>query len=159
MSLDTIFGSDQNLFWWQECARALLIFAYGLLLVRLAGRRLFGRWSALDIVVSLVVGSNLSRTLTGNAPLWGTLAATTLLFVLHWALAHAVARSPRLSKLIEGHGITLAIGGTTDRSALLRDAVSDKDLHEALRQSGVENLGQTRLVTLEPSGKITVLKA
>jgi uncharacterized membrane protein YcaP (DUF421 family) len=159
MTLDAIFGSDQHLLWWQECARAILVFAYGLLLVRLAGRRMFGRWSALDIIVSLVIGSNLSRALTGSAPLWGTLAATTLLFVLHWILAHAVARSPWLSKVIEGHGIKLAVDGSENRSAILGAAVSRKDLLEALRQSGIENLGQTRLVTLEPSGKITVLKA
>jgi len=48
----------------QECVRTVLVFAYGLLLVRLAGRRIFGKWSALDIIVSIMVGSNLSRALT-----------------------------------------------------------------------------------------------
>jgi uncharacterized membrane protein YcaP (DUF421 family) len=161
MSLDTIFGAGEHLTWWQECARAILIFAYGLVLVlvRVAGRRLFGKWSALDIIVSIIIGSNLSRALTGNAPLWGTLAATTLLVGLHWILAQAAARSPRLSRVLEGHGIRLAIEGEADRAAFLREAVSEKDLHEALRQSGVEDVTQTRLVTLEPSGTITVLKA
>jgi len=55
-----------------------VIFAFGLALVRLAGRRVFVRWAALDIVVAVVVGSNLSRALTGTAPLGGTLAASTL---------------------------------------------------------------------------------
>jgi uncharacterized membrane protein YcaP (DUF421 family) len=86
-----IFGSGPPLSAAQECARAALVFAYGLLLVRVAGRRVFGKWSALDIIVSIVVGSNLSRALTGDAPLWGTLAATTLLMALHWVLAHASA--------------------------------------------------------------------
>jgi uncharacterized membrane protein YcaP (DUF421 family) len=158
MSLDTFFGAGEHLTWWQECARAVLIFAYGLVLVRVAGRRLFGKWSALDIIVSIIIGSNLSRALTGNAPLWGTLAATTVLVLLHWVLAHACARSPGLSRLLEGHGIKLAVEGKPDRSAFLRQAVSEKDLHEALRQSGVEHVSQTRLVTLEPSGNITVLK-
>ena len=159
MSLDTVFGAGEQLAWWQECARAILIFTYGLVLVRVAGRRLFGRWSALDIIVSIIIGSNLSRALTGNAPLWGTLAATTLLVGLHWILARAAARSPRLSRVLEGHGIKLAVDGKADRSAFLRAAVSEKDLNEALRQSGVEDIAQTRLVTIEPSGNITVLKA
>ena len=64
-----IFGVDAHLSWAQECARAVLVFAYGLLLVRVAGRRIFGKWSALDIIVSIVVGSNLSRALTGSAEL------------------------------------------------------------------------------------------
>jgi uncharacterized membrane protein YcaP (DUF421 family) len=158
MNLETIFGAGPDLTWWQECNRALLIFTYGLVLLRVAGRRMFGRWSALDIVGSIIVGSNLSRALTGNAPFWGTLAATTLLVMLHWVLAHLVARSPRLSRLVEGHGVKLAVDGRLDRGTSLRAAVSEKDLHEALRGSGVEDVSQTRLVTLEPSGKITVLK-
>ncbi len=67
-----IFGRDDAVDTAQLVARACLIFVYGLVLVRLAGRRVFGRWSALDIIVSIVVGSNLSRALTGNAPLLGT---------------------------------------------------------------------------------------
>ena len=55
-----------------------------------------------------MVGSNLSRALTGNAHLWGTLAATTLLMALHWLLSHAAARSPWLSHLVEGRSIPWA---------------------------------------------------
>jgi uncharacterized membrane protein YcaP (DUF421 family) len=137
----------------------VLIFAYGLLLVRLAGKRLSGRWSALDIVVSIIVGSNLSRALTGNAPLWGTLATTTLLVALHWVLAHAVARWSRLSRILEGHGERIGEGGRVDEAARLRHAVSEKDLNEALREKGLHDVSKTRLITLEPSGKITVIKA
>src|SRR3954454_16935665 len=92
--MHAIFGSGSDLAWYQECARAAVIFVYGLALVRIAGRRIFGKWSALDIVVSIIIGSNLSRTLTGNAQLWGTLAATTLLVALHWVLARLVVSSP-----------------------------------------------------------------
>lgn len=52
--------------------------------VRIAGKRVFGKWAALDIIVSIMAGSNLSRALTGNAPLGGTLAATSLLMGLHY---------------------------------------------------------------------------
>lgn len=153
-----MFGAGQNLLGWQECARAALVFAYGLVLVRVAGRRIFGKWSALDIVVSVIIGSNLSRTLTGNAPLGGTLAATTLLVALHWLLSRAVARWRTVSLILEGHGIRLATDGELDHKVALQQGVSEKDLNEALRGSGVEHVSETRLMTLEPSGKVTVLK-
>ena len=158
MSLQELFGVTGHITWAQECARALMIFIYGLLLVRLAGRRVFGKWSALDIIVSIVVGSNLSRALTGSAALLGTLAATTLLMALHWLLAHAAARSSRLSRLLEGPAIELARDGAGESSTFVREAVSEGDLNEALRQAGVERVAETRRITLEPSGKITVLK-
>ena len=62
---DTIFGPLGHLTWWQECNRALVVFIYGLAIMRVAGRRVFGKWAALDIIVSVIVGSNLSRALTG----------------------------------------------------------------------------------------------
>ena len=157
--IEVVFGTQGHVVWWQECLRAVLIFLYGLALVRLAGRRVFGKLAVLDIIVSFIVGSNLSRALTGSAPLVGTLAATTLLMGLHWVLAQWAARSRRGSRVLEGAAIKLATAGSLDLSKMKRDAISEADLAEALRQSGVEQVSQTRLVMLEPSGKITVLKA
>ena len=157
--LAEIFGTNSGLSWWQECARAVVILFYGLALVRVAGRRVFGKWSALDIVVSIIVGSNLSRALTGNAPLLGTLLATTLLMMLHWILAQLAARSPRISELLEGAQIVLVRDGKADPACLKKQSISHADLNEALRQQSLEHVGHARLISLEPSGKITVLKA
>ena len=157
-ALDSLFGPDGHISAAQECARAALVLFYGLLLVRFAGRRVFGRWAAIDIVVSIVVGSNLSRALTGNAPLWGTLVASTLLMFLHWMLAQAAAHWPLVSRLVEGRARELGRDGRITHRKDLRVAISDADLAEALRQAGVERAEDTRLVMLEPSGKISVLR-
>ena len=154
----SIFGSGKDLSVAQECARAALVLAYGLLTVRVVGRRIFGKWSALDIVVSIVIGSNRSRALTGSAQLLGTLVATTVFLLLHWLLAHLAARFPAVSRLLEGQAITIFKEGKADHGARLRHSVSEADLDEALRQSGVTSVNDARQVTLEPSGKITVLK-
>lgn len=156
--LDSIFGVSRGLDTAQLCARAVLIFVYGLVLVRLAGRRMFGRWSALDIIVSIMVGSSLSRALTGNAPLWGTLAGTALLVVLHWLLARAAALSPILSRVFEGRSITLVRDGHVDERAMHVHGFTDADLREALRGAGIEHPADARLLALEPSGKVSVLK-
>lgn len=153
-----LFGSDPHLTIRHECARAAVIFAYGLLLVRVAGRRVFGKWSALDIVVSIVVGSNLSRALTGGAPLVGTLVATTGLMIAHWLLAQAAARSPLLSRWLEGRAVDLASRGRTDQSLRMWHGVSQADLDEAVRQRGLASAEEADRITLEPSGTITVLK-
>jgi len=154
-----VFGAKGQVSLLQECARAALVFLYGLMLVRFAGRRVFGKWSALDIIVSIVVGSNLSRALTGSAPLAGTLAGTALLMALHWLFAQGASRSRMVSRLVEGSPVELARAGALDDRARRRWAVSEADLREALRQSGIEQVDQARLLVLEPSGKISVLKS
>jgi uncharacterized membrane protein YcaP (DUF421 family) len=159
MTVEDLFGqSTGNLTWWQESLRAVVIFVYGLVLVRLSGRRAFGKWSALDIIVSIMVGSNLSRALTGGAPFIPTIVATTIMMALHWLVAQATARSPRISRLVEGRAEVLGRAGKLLHDQLLRNAISQNDVDEALRKSGLDDPAQTRQVTLEPSGQITVLK-
>jgi len=159
MTLNELFGPPGGqITAAQECARAVLVFVYGLILVRLAGRRVFGKWAALDIIVSIILGSSLSRCLTGSAPLWGTLAASALLIVLHWLLAQAAARSTTLSRVLEGHPVRLGQGGQIDSQRLATHAISESDVNEALRGVGLEHHSGSRLIVLEPSGKITVLK-
>jgi uncharacterized membrane protein YcaP (DUF421 family) len=159
MAPEILFGPTGQITWGQECARAVVIFIYGLVLVRIAGRRIFANWAALDIIVSIVIGSSLSRALTGNADLGGTLAAITLLMALHWLLARAAAVSPRLSHLLEGRPVWLSQAGQIETSVLVRHGVSEAALNQALRSAGVAEAASTRLIVLEPSGKISVLKS
>jgi len=60
---------------------------------------------------------------------------------------------------LEGKSVRLAQAGQLVRHAVLRHAVSEAGLNEALRQRGLDNLDHAREVTLEPSGNISVLKA
>lgn len=159
MTLLDVFGVTNHVEWWQEIPRAVVIFVFGLILLRLSGRRAFARWSALDIIVSIIVGSSLSRALTGSAPLGGTLLAMTLFAFMHWLLARSAARSASFARLIEGGAVILGESGTVSEQQLRRHNISATDLHEALRKQGVSDPAETRRITLEPSGNITVISA
>lgn len=161
MTLLDVFGVTRQVEWWQELPRAFVIFVYGLLLLRLSGRRTFARWSALDIIVSIITGSALGRAMTGSAPLGGTMLAVLLLTVLHWLLARSAAYSHRLAWLLEGRPVVIGEAGAPLKPQMLRYNISETDFHEAMRQNGVpeQELGKVRRVTLEPSGNITVLTA
>jgi uncharacterized membrane protein YcaP (DUF421 family) len=159
--LTSLFGVEHHVSFFQECARAVLIFFYGLVLLRISGRRTFGRWSALDIIVSIVVGSTLGRALTGNAPLPGTMAATAVLVGLHVLVAHAIARYRVLARLIEGESIVLAESGHLDEAARKNSMISRADLNEALRQRGIDGEAQifrVETMRLEPSGEISIIE-
>lgn len=78
--------------------------------------------------------------------------------LLHWVLAHVAARSPSFSRIVEGTPIALSKEGRVSEDAQRRHRISEADLNEALRQSGLENLGEADRITLEPSGRLTVIK-
>jgi uncharacterized membrane protein YcaP (DUF421 family) len=159
--VESIFGGMKDLTLGQECARAVLIFFYGLVMLRLSGRRTFAQMSAIDLVISIIVGSNLSRAMTGGVPFWGTLASVAVLVALHLLLAHGVARSSVLARWVEGKPAILARDGKIMEPERLRCKISMADLEESLREQGLDGLadiGQTRKLVLEPSGKISVIR-
>lgn len=150
---------DGDISAWQMSVRAAIIFLYGLVLVRLAGKRVFGKWGAIDIILSIIVGSNLSRALTASAPFVETLVATTVLVVLHAALVMVATRAPALGPLLKGKPVRIVRDGACDEAVLRRHGVGEGDLHEALRCAGVARLEDVREAWVERNGKISVLKA
>ncbi len=159
MTLLDVFGETNHIEWWQEMPRAFVVFVFGLILLRISGKRTFARWSALDIIVSIIVGSSLSRALTGSAPLGGTMLAMILVALLHWLLARSSAYSERFARIVEGGAAILGKSGAVFERQLLQHNISATDMEEALRKEGVADAANTSQITLEPSGVITVLKA
>lgn len=153
-----LFGVQNRLTLPQECARAVLIFFYGLLLLRLSGRRTFGDWSALDVIISIIIGSALARALTGSAPLPGTLAAAAVLTALHVVIGYLVAHSKAASRIVEGAPVELGSDGRIDHRARRRSMISECDLDEALRAQGIEDAAATKRIVLEAGGAISVIK-
>ena len=157
-TLHEVIGRDgSNLRWWQMCVRAVLVFAFGLIAIRLAGKRVRGRWGAMDIVLFVMIGSNLSRTLTANAPLFPTLAATGVLVALHALLSRAAVGFPAVGPLLKGRSCRLVSNGRADEEALRRHGVGQGDLDEALRTAGHTSLSDVEEVWIERNGDISVI--
>jgi uncharacterized membrane protein YcaP (DUF421 family) len=75
------------------------------------------------------------------------------------AISWAVARSTTVSRWIEGKCVRLATDGKLDEKQRLFHLISVSDLEEALRKKGLESISQAKVMTLEPSGEITIVKA
>ena len=157
--LQHLIGPDSNaITWWQMCIRAVIIFAYGILLVRFAGKRTFGKYSAFDIVLAIIIGSNLSRTLTASAPFVQTLAATTVLALLHFFLGRLAIRWRWLGRIVKGSPRQIIRDGKLDETAMRKGELSHGDLVEALRLHGCEEIEGIKAAWLERNGGISVIK-
>ena len=154
----TIFGDKtEPLTWWQMCARALLVFVYGVLLVRFGHTRVFGKGAAFDIILSVIIGSNLSRALTGNAAIWEVLITTTVLVLLHWLVAEMAYRNRTIANLVKGKPQILIRDGKVDERTRFHEHIGERDLDTALRSAGVEDISKVRKAVLERDGSISVI--
>lgn len=144
--------------WWRMCLRASAVAIFGLVLLRLSGKRLRGRWGAVDIIFFVIIGSNLSRAITGNAPLVATMAATATLVLLHAVVTAAAVRWRPLGPLFKGRAAQLIKDGRLDERAMRRHSVGQGDLDEALRCAGLKDVAQVEEAWIERSGRISIIR-
>jgi uncharacterized membrane protein YcaP (DUF421 family) len=161
MDWDLAYGmighSGEAISWSQMSIRGLVIFVIGLVFVRVAGERVFGKWGALDILLAIIIGSNLSRAITGGAPFVPTLCATAVLIALHAGLAYAAVLWPGLGGWLKGWPTRLIQDGQIDHRALRRHAVGQGDLQQALRRAGQIDPSHVQAAFLERNGDISII--
>lgn len=154
-----IIGPDSNAInWWQMSIRGVLIFCLALLLVRAGDRRIFSKNAAFDIVLSIILGSILSRTITGNSPFVPTVITCVVLVGLHWGFAWLAKRNHAFGTLIKGNKVILIKNGQMQEENLKKSNITIHDLHEVLRLNGkVTQIEEVEEAYLERSGNISVI--
>jgi uncharacterized membrane protein YcaP (DUF421 family) len=151
-------SDSSGITWWQMSIRACLIFLYGVILVRLGGRRVFWRSDSSDIIVSVLVGSNLSRALTGTVPFLPTLAATGVLVLIYWALDYAAFYSSSVGWLAKGHAQQLIRNGRINWRNMRHNGVTEGDLREAMRMKGIKDVRQIQHAYMERNGSVSFIQ-
>lgn len=139
----------------------VIYFVFGAVL-RLWGQRLWSSPRSLDLAVVTVLGAIVGRSTMGHVPTLaggllalGTLASLELVFRGLRKLPLPRLRQPGAG----GRAVVLAVDGRVRNEALQRYGLTLPMLWSALRQAGVSHPSQTALVILEPSGRISVLRA
>ncbi len=142
----------------QTAMRAVVMYVVTLIFVRFAKKRFLGSASAFDVVVGIIVGSIASRTITGNAPLLPSMAAVAAIIVVHWLLSGIAVRSHGFGKTIKGSSQVLVSNGQVDEAVLRAVHMTERDLNEALRQQGVDEIADVAEAHLERNGSVSVIK-
>ena len=138
-------------------ARAAVVYVVTLAFVRLGGKRLVGRRSAFDLVLAIVLGSVMSRAISGTAPFFPTLVAGAGLVAVHRAIAILSWHSPRLAALTEGRPETLLAKGEVVPRGLHRTHITKDDLATACREEHLRDVADAERIVLEPNGRFSVL--
>jgi uncharacterized membrane protein YcaP (DUF421 family) len=143
---------------WQMGLRAVLVYLFAIFVVRVGSKRFMGRNSAFDLLLGIMLGSVLSRGITGQAPLLGSMVAGGVLLLMHWLLGALACNLPGFGTLIKGRPRILVREGQVDEAAMTRSHIGRHDLQEALRTQGrCDDLEEVDLATLERNGNISII--
>lgn len=138
--------------------RTIVVYAITLVLVRLGSRRLLAKPSAFDVIVAIMLGSVMSRAISGSEPFFPTLVAGAMLLLMHWVFAVLSLHIHWLSAALKGRRIPLVRDGKVLRDGMRRANITDEDLAEALRlQIHDEDPSNVQVAYMERSGDISVV--
>jgi uncharacterized membrane protein YcaP (DUF421 family) len=138
--------------------RAAIVYVVTVLMVRLAKKRFMGRATAFDVILGIMIGSIVSRAVTGNAPFLPALVATAVLLAMHWLFSGIAMRWHGFGTLIKDKSQVLVRKGDVDAQAMRQAHMTEHDLWEDLRGKGISRLEQVEEARLERSGKLSVIK-
>lgn len=152
--------NTQPLSWEQMGLRAIVVYGFGLLIVRLGGdRRFIGKYAPFDAVLGIILGATLSRAINGSAAFFPTLGSAGLLVVLHWVFAELARHSEHFERWAKGTSEVIIRDGRVRPHALSHSHLSTKDVECTLRcKTGITDLSQIEVAYLEASGDISVVR-
>ena len=145
-------------YWWHFVVRAVVVYAFLLVILRVTGKRQIGQLSPFDLVLLLVLSNAVQNSMNGgdNSLTGGLISATTLVG-LNWIVGWATFRSKRLEALIEGRPVILIHDGEINYNALKRVQMPMHELKAALRAEGCAGEEEVRFAILENNGHVTVI--
>ena len=150
---------SQDINVWQMGLRAVVVYLVTVLMVRLAKKRFMGRATAFDVILGIMLGSIVSRAVTGNAPFFPALAASAVLIGVHWLFSAIAMRWHGFGWAIKGQPVLLVRDGRMDGQAMRKSHITEHDLWEDLRGKSISKLEQVGEGRLERNGQLSIIKA
>lgn len=157
--MDDLLGlKDDGLLWYQMAIRAIIAYFVVLLLIRLGNKRFLGKLTSHDIILAIILGSIVSRGITGAAPLWTTLITAAALILLHGALSYASIKFDWVGRWVKGKRKCLVDEGELMKDTMLASKISEEDIMIEARKNGIRNIDEIKYAYLERNGDISVIK-
>jgi uncharacterized membrane protein YcaP (DUF421 family) len=138
--------------------RTLVVYAFLVVVLRVAGKREVGQLSILELIVLLVVSDAVQNSMVGdNTSLWGGIVAVSTLLVADWTLRLITDRSKSVKRLVEGEPRLLIREGRLFERAMAEEGIDMDELRTALREHGIRRPSEVQLAVLETDGTISVV--
>lgn len=139
--------------------RAAAIYAFLLVLFRIAGKRSLSESTTFDLVLLLIVGEATQQALLGNDfSITNALLVILTLVGLNIGMSLWKQRSPQLEKWVEGVPLVIVENGQPLKDRMDKARVDESDILEAARTlQGLERMDQIKYAVLERTGGISII--
>lgn len=140
--------------------KALILYAYALLLLRVGGKRTSGRIASFDFVSIIVLGPILATTILSSMVAFADgLVALTAIVALQWVVSHLSTRSKWFAGLVTSPPTELFADGRFLQENIAVQRVHEDEILAQIRLAGHASMDSVKAVVLESTGDISVVNA
>jgi uncharacterized membrane protein YcaP (DUF421 family) len=139
--------------------RSIVVYAFLMIALRVAGRRELGQMTTFDLVLLLVLANAVQNSINaGDNSLGGGLISAVTLLVMNFAVGEAAYRWRWFERIVIGRPLTLVRDGKLLLRNLKRERVTLEELRSALRKQGIDGVSQCKRAVLESDGTLTAVR-
>jgi len=138
--------------------RAIVVFAFVLLLTRVIGKRELGSLEPFDLVLLIVLGDALQQGLTqDDYSLTGAILVVGTIAVLQVFVSWLSYRFPRARPILQGEPVIVLEDGKPIERNLRRERLTIEEIAEEARRQQIAHLANVKFAILETSGTISFI--
>jgi uncharacterized membrane protein YcaP (DUF421 family) len=140
----------------EKILRPVLVYAFLVFSLRLAGKRELAQLNPFDLIVLLTLSNTVQNAIIGNdnSLLGGLIGAATLLAV-NMLVVRFLFTHERLDELVEGKQAVLIDGGEVQMGQLKKELITLPELEAAAHKQGFGSLAEVEHAALETGGSIS----
>src|SRR5438874_13441276 len=142
----------------EKILRPILVYAFLIALLRIAGQRTLSQMNAFDLVVLLTLSNTVQNAIIGadNSVVGGMVGATALVLT-NLVIVRFLYKHRSIDRRIEGEPVPLVLDGQVLNANLHHMLITEDELLAAVHRQGVQSIEECAQVILETSGTITVI--
>ena len=138
--------------------RAVVLYVFVFLLMRLAGRRELSSLQPFDLVLLIIIGDALQQGLTqSDYSVTGAMIAVGTFALLQVATSYLNFRVPWFRPALEGHPIVVVQDGKVIDANLRSERIAVEELAEAMRLQQIASIEDVAWAVVETSGQISFI--
>jgi uncharacterized membrane protein YcaP (DUF421 family) len=141
----------------EKVLRAILVYGFLIVAIRVVGKRELGQTNTLDLIVLLLIANAVQNGIIGNdVSVTGAFVGAATLFAINEALNRTTYVMPWTARVLEGDPTYLIRKGQADRKALFRASISLPELRAIARRQGFSGLVEVKTAILETNGAVSM---
>ncbi len=145
--------------WWELVIRAICVYLFLLIALRMSGKKQFGEFSAFDFVLLLILSDSVQNSMTaGDDSMLGGLILAGTLITFNWFMDYLSFKLKKFAALTEGTPQILIHQGKVNEKIRRIERITDEEMALILRKNNITDIKEIEYAVLEINGDVNVIK-